>query len=232
MAGLLLSASVTLNLFGESRPKYGKPYYPLEDTCAQSIANNQSFIATRICTSLFSLSKTTKAPHPLEKKKRKSVLVSRVFQQFQNQVVIADGCCMRKCCLGVHWPGLGNSHVQTLTRTVQHVNSKSKLFGSVTCMFFALYMHINWYGDSVLWLEFQSWSSAMLIHMWLEEIYTPKSHWTNVNVRTVEETKKQNINCRSVDLKHEKQLFVLIVLWTNEMTRSNLLPQSNHLYTQ
>lgn len=68
MAGLLLSASVTLNLFGESRPKYGKPYYPLEDTCAQSIANNQSFIATRICTSLFSLSKTTKAPHPLEKK--------------------------------------------------------------------------------------------------------------------------------------------------------------------
>lgn len=68
MAGLLLSASVTLNLFGESRPKYCKPYYPLEDTCAQSTANNQSFIATRICTSLFSLSKTTKAPHPLEKK--------------------------------------------------------------------------------------------------------------------------------------------------------------------
>lgn len=29
-----------------------------------------------------------------------------------------------------------SSHVQTLTRTVQHVNSKSKLFGSVTCMFF------------------------------------------------------------------------------------------------
>lgn len=98
-----------------------------------------------------------KSSTPTGKKKRKSVLVSRVFQQSQNQVVIADGCCMRKCCLGVHWPGLGKQPCSNADTYREPVNSESKLFGSVTCMFFTLYMHINWYGDSVLWLEFQSW---------------------------------------------------------------------------
>lgn len=136
MAGLLLSASVTLNLFGESRPKYCKPYYPLEDTCAQSTANNQSFIATRICTSLFSLSKTTKAPHPLEKKNANLSWCPGCFSnpKTRSSLLMAAAC---ESAVSVFtdqaWE---SSHVQTLTRTVQHVNSKSKLFGSVTCMFF------------------------------------------------------------------------------------------------